>query len=58
MYGKEQIVAMIGDSRVDAEFAENAGIKFYSTNELQDQPLYDDFEHICQEILRESIQNE
>ena len=58
MYGKEQIVAMIGDSRVDAEFAENAGIKFYSTNKLQDQPLYDDFEHICQEILRESIQNE
>ena len=45
---------MVGDSLVDAQFARNARIPFFSTGDISGYPQYGNFQDIANAILKES----
>ena len=45
---------MVGDSIVDAQFARNARIPFFSTGDISGYPQYGNFQDIADAILKES----
>jgi len=45
--------AMVGDSIVDAQFARNARIPFFSTGDISGYPQYGNFQDIATAILKE-----
>lgn len=46
---------MVGNSIVDAQFARNARIPFFSTSDISGYPQYGNFQDIADAILKESI---